>query len=85
MATLTVIDAAQAPARKAVTPSSLLRRQAEYEGYVGVLKKGQVGRLVPSSGETARALSSRVGWASRRTGRQTERWIVDGTVYFKVV
>ena len=84
MATLTVIDAESAPKRVTATPAALLRRQAEYEGYLKAVKKGQVGRLSPTRGETARSLSSRVAWAGRRTGKAVDRWIVDDVLYFKV-
>jgi hypothetical protein len=81
MATLTVIDAAKAPPRLTAATT----RHAEFDGYVNALKKGQAGKLVPTGAESARSLAIRIAWASRRTGKLVEKWIVDGVLYFKVL
>jgi len=58
---------------------------AEYEGFVNGVKKGQVGRLSPSSGETLRAVAVRVSRAGKRLKRSVNVWYGDEAVYFKVV
>ena len=83
MATFTVIDAGKAP-RPARTPTSLAKRMEEYNEYANSVKKGQVGKLAPEQGETARALALRISRAGRRGGKAVETWIVDDVVYFRV-
>jgi hypothetical protein len=82
MATLIVIDASQAP-RPLRKGAGLVARMAEYEGFVNGVKKGQVGKLSPSSGETARGVVLRISRAGKRLGRSVDVWVVDGAVYFK--
>ena len=57
---------------------------AEYEGFVNSMKKGTVGKLSPSSAETARAVAVRVSRAGKRLGRSVDVWVVDGVGYFNV-
>jgi hypothetical protein len=57
---------------------------AEYESFVNGVKKGQVGKLSPSTGETARGVALRISRAGKRTGRSVDTWVVDGVVYFKL-
>lgn len=83
MATLTVIDEGTAPKRLTPGTNSSRRRQAEFEGYLKTLKNGQVGKLVPTGKESTRGLSARISRAGKRTGKNVERWTVDGIVYFK--
>ena len=83
MATFTVIDAAQAP--QPVRQSGRLRaRMVEYESFVGVVKKGHVGKLSPSTGETVRGVALRISRAGKRLGRSVDVWVEDGAVFFKV-
>ena len=84
MATFTVIDAAQAPAQPKTGTSRLLKRMAEYEGYVNSMKPGKVGKLELSPGETMRGVGLRVSRAGKRLGRSVDVWYGDGVVYFKV-
>jgi hypothetical protein len=57
---------------------------AEYEGYVASLKKGQAGRLIPSDGESPRAVALRVTRAAQRLARPMDVWVLDGAVYFRL-
>jgi hypothetical protein len=82
MADFAVIDAAKAP--RPHRPNVLAKRMAEYEGYVLAVKKGQVGRLAPSVGETARGLALRIGRAARRVGKRVTSWVADDVLYFRV-
>jgi hypothetical protein len=82
MATLSVIDASQALQQRRQR-GRLAARMAEYEGFVNGVKKGQVGKLSPSSGETARGVVLRISRAGKRLGRSIDVWVVDGAVYFK--
>lgn len=81
MAEFSVIDVARAPQPKK-TPRSLARRMAEYDAYVSSVKKGQVGKLSPSAGESPRAVAVRVSRAGKRLGHSIDVWVVDGAVYF---
>jgi hypothetical protein len=85
MATMTVIDEASAPKKPSPGASASLLRQAEYEGFVNSLKKGQAGKLVPSDIEKTRSLVLRVTRAGSRLGKSVEAWTVDGVVYFRVI
>jgi hypothetical protein len=82
MATLSMIDASQAPQQRRQR-GRLAARMAEYEGFVNGVKKGQVGKLSPSAGETARGLAVRISRAGKRLGKAMDAWVVDGAVYFK--
>lgn len=82
MATFTVLDASKAPKAPAKR-SPLAARMAEYERYAAGLKSGQVGKLVPSGGETSRSVAVRISRAGKRIGRGIEAWVSEGTVYFK--
>ena len=62
----------------------LTERMAEYHSLVAGVKKGQVGRLVPGKGETARGVALRVSRAGNRVGKSVDAWVVDGQVYFKL-
>jgi len=83
MATFSVIPAASAPS-PAKASRSLLARMREFDSYIAAVKSGQVGKLAPSTGETARGISVRVATAAKRQGKTAETWVADGTVYFKV-
>ncbi len=83
MATFSVIDAVKAP-RPLRQNGRLAARMAEYENFVKGVKKGQVGKLSPSSGETPRSVAVRVTRAGTRIGRSVDAWVVDGLVYFRV-
>ena len=54
-----------------------------YEDYVRTLKSGEVGKLVPDSGESPRGLALRVSRAAKRADKQISTWVVDGAVYFE--
>ncbi len=47
-------------------------RMREYEGHVGSLNAGEVGKLVPDDNETVRGLALRIGRAARRLNRVAE-------------
>lgn len=83
MATFTVLEASKAPAAPAKR-SPLAARMAEYERYAAGVKIGQVGKLVPSGGESTRAIAVRVSRAGKRIGKAIEAWVDDGVVYFRV-
>ncbi len=83
MATFSVIDTAQAP-RRPRQSGRLAARMAEYEGFVNGVKKGQVGKLSPSTGDTVRGVALRVSRAGKRLDRAVDTWVVDGVVYFKL-
>lgn len=82
MAQLTVIEVADAPKRP-TTPKGLRDRMAQYENYVMGVKKGQVGKLIPSDGESSRAVAVRVSRAGKRIRRPLDVWSVGGAVYFR--
>lgn len=84
MAEFAVISEADAP-RPSRQTGRLAARMREYEHYIEGVKSGRVGRLVPSKNETARGIALRIGRAARRINKQTNTWIVNNTVYFKVV
>ncbi len=84
MAEFTLVSEADAP-RPARQSGRLTARMREYERYVEGVKGGKVGKLVPSRGETARGLALRIGRAARRVHKQSNTWIVDDVVYFKIV
>jgi hypothetical protein len=62
----------------------LAARMREYEKYVESVKSGQVGKLAPSRGESARGVALRVSRAGKRAGKSVNTWVVDGTVYFSI-
>jgi hypothetical protein len=82
MAEFEVIKQSQAP-RRPTSPGPLGERMAEYDDYVGSLKRGQAGKLVPADGESLRGIVLRVTRAAKRLSRPIEVWTVDGTVYFR--
>ena len=84
MAKFSKIPEAQAPAPTRQT-GRLAARMREYEEHVLSIKAGEVGRLVPEGGETARGLALRVGRAANRVNKKTRTWIDKNVVYFKVV
>jgi hypothetical protein len=57
----------------------------EYDSFVGQVKRGQIGRLEPEEGETARAVSYRISRAGKRIGITVQTWVVDDIVYFRPV
>ena len=83
MATFSVINADKAPARPWST-GRLKHRMAEYEGFVLGIRDGQVGKLTPAEGETARAVATRVSRAGTRVRKNVHTWEVEGVVYFKL-
>jgi len=56
----------------------------EYEKYVESVPTGKVGKLTPSRGETARGIALRISRAAKRSGKVSNTWVVDGTVYFSL-
>jgi hypothetical protein len=56
----------------------------EYEKYVESVPAGKVGKLTPSRGETARGIALRISRAAKRSGKTSNTWVVDGTVYFSL-
>lgn len=68
------------PARQS---GRLSARMRQYEDYVKGLKSGEVGRLVPESGETPRGLALRISRAAKRINSKITTWVVDGAVYFE--
>ncbi len=84
MAEFTVIREADAPMPRRQT-GRLAARMREYEEYARSVTSGGVGRLQPSRGETARSIALRISRASRRINRAANTWIIDNTVYFKLI
>ncbi len=84
MAEFSMIDEGKAPAKPAPKSQALVARMREYEDYVRAVKKGQAGKLTPSSGETARGLMRRASAAGRRIGKDVTTWQDGGLVYFTV-
>lgn len=82
MAEFTVLKEADAPHPTRQT-GRLATRMREYEKFVDAVGTGKVGRLIPARGETARGIALRISRAAKRTGKASETWVVDGTVYFK--
>lgn len=82
MAQFTTIKKADAPLP---IRGGRLRRMALYEDHVRNVLPGEVGRLIPDKGETARGLALRVGRAARRIQRPMRAWINDGVLYFEPV
>ncbi len=82
MAEFTVVKEADAP-RPTRQTGRLMARMREYEKFVDAVGTGKVGKLVPATGETARGIALRISRAAKRSGRASETWVVDGTVYFK--
>jgi hypothetical protein len=58
-------------------------RMRQYEEYVRSLKSGEVGKLVPDSGETTRGIALRVSRAAKRGSMSVKTWVVDSIVYFE--
>jgi len=56
----------------------------QYENFVKNVKRGQVGKLTPSTSETPRGVILRVSRAGTRIGKAVDAWAVDGAVYFKL-
>lgn len=83
MAKFTKIPEAQAP-RPIRQSGRLAQRMRQYEEHISQVKVGEVGRLVPESGETARGIALRVARAARRMNKTADTWMVDGTVYFRL-
>ena len=81
MAIFSVSDESLAPPQR--TRGRLAARSAEYDGFVRRVKKGEVGKLSPSPGETTRGLVLRIARAGKRVGKAVDAWTVDGVVYFK--
>lgn len=61
----------------------LSSRMRQYEDYVRGLKSGEVGKLVPDSGETTRGVALRVSRAAKRANVNIATWVVDNVVYFE--
>jgi hypothetical protein len=84
MATFTAIKASDAPT-PAAPRSPLSARMAQYEGFVNGIKRGQVGKLSLTSGETERGVILRVRRAGKRLGKDVDAWSIDGAVYFRAI
>jgi hypothetical protein len=63
----------------------LAARMRLYEEHVGSLGRGEVGKLTPDTGETARGIALRIGRAGRRVNRPVKAWIDKNVVYFEPV
>jgi hypothetical protein len=83
MAKFSKIPEAQAP-RPIRQSGRLAQRMRQYEEHIGAIKSGEVGRLVPEGGETARGIALRVARAARRMNKSADTWMVDGNVYFRI-
>jgi len=83
MAKFSKIPESQAPT-PARQSGRLAARMHEYEEHVLSVKAGEVGRLVPEAGETARGLALRVGRAAGRVNKKARTWVDKNVVYFKV-
>lgn len=60
----------------------------EYQGYIGELRPGQAGKLLPSEGETSLTLRRRLTSAAKQVGKEIEVkrfgdevlfWLTEGT------
>ncbi len=83
MAEFTTIDIERAPRPPQARNPRLAERMMEFDSYVRQVSGKNVGRLIPSSGESARGLALRVSRAAKRNGRSVQVWTVDDIVYFK--
>ena len=83
MAKFSKIKESDAPRPQRQT-GRLAARMRIYEDYVKGIRAGEVGKLVPESGETVRGLALRIGRAARRVNKVADTWVVDGAVYFRV-
>lgn len=83
MAKFSKIPESQAPAPTRQS-GRLAARMREYEEHVLSIRAGEVGKLVPEAGETARGIALRVGRASSRVGKKARTWVDKNVVYFKL-
>jgi hypothetical protein len=83
LADFVVVEEKEAPRPIAKTTGRLAERKRQYDQYMTILKKGQVGKLAPDNGETARGIALRISRAASRLNKPTDTWVVDGIVYFK--
>ncbi|MCB1694361.1 MAG: hypothetical protein KDI19_16430 [Pseudomonadales bacterium] len=83
MAEFSVVPEREAPKPTRQT-GRLAARMREYETFVTSVKAGQVGKLTPAKGESARGIALRVSRAAKRINKAADTWIADGSVYFKV-
>ncbi len=74
-------DAAPRFAERPVRPRN---RNVEFERVVLALGPGDVGRLVPTDGETSRSVKSLVERAVERLNILVAVWTVEGVIYFRV-
>ena len=74
------------PIKEARAKSASIGKRAqilqEYVGYIGQLKSGQAGRLVPGKGETVSTIRRRIGAAARQAGENLSIKRVGDEVYF---
>lgn len=64
-----------------VVKTPLAKRGLEYDGYVNSVGAGEALRFELGSGETVRAIRSRLYAAARRMEKDIDVWDVDGVVY----
>ncbi len=83
MAEFTVVKESDAP-RPTRQSGRLAVRMREYEGYVGAVGAGKVGKLAPGRAETARGVALRVSRAGKRVGKNVNTWVADNAVFFSV-
>ena len=83
MAEFTTVEIDRAPRPAQSRNPRLAERMMEFDSYVLQVKGNNVGRLTPSSGESARGLALRVSRAAKRNGRSLQVWTIDDIVYFK--
>jgi hypothetical protein len=81
MAQFSVVSESEAPSPTRQS-GRLAARMREYERYVQQVGAGKVGKLTPSTGESARGLALRISRAARRVGKSANTWVVDNAVYF---
>jgi hypothetical protein len=84
LAEFSVVSEREAPKPTRQT-GRLAARMREYEQYVSSVKTGQVGKLAPAKNESPRGIALRISRAGKRSGKSVDTWVVDGSVYFKVV
>ncbi len=60
-----------------------LNRISEFERFVLVLGPGEVGRLVPTDGETSRSVRRKIKGAAERLNILVAVRTVEGAVYFR--
>lgn len=90
MADFTVIKASEAP-KPIKANNRFAARKTEYDQYISAVRAGgeeAVGKIVLNTSDgndKYRKVASRLSWAAKRQGVDTETWNDNSVVYFKVI